>query len=152
MKNIIYMDAMCRNIIVLFLAFILFKPYEDQKQYNRLTKKNFREISCNFSGPRWKDNVKIWHWQTLSRQVFNLLPRIIRCRIEYSMHEWSRWLKKESTGGGCSAGEEIDMSQQQHHAREFHIIAEERKKKRMSDSSPRCSHSAQAEIKTFTGK
>lgn len=38
-------------------------------------------------------------------------------------------MKKESTGGGCSAGEEIDTSQQQRDAREFHIIAEERKKK-----------------------
>lgn len=44
-------------------------------------------------------------------------------------------MKKESTGGECSAGEEIDTSQQQHDAREFHIIAEERKKKRENEQS-----------------
>jgi len=74
-----------------------------------------------------RNNIGIWHQQTLSRRVFNLLRRIIRCRIEYSMHEWSRWMKKESTGGGCSAGEEIDTSQQRCPRVPYNRGGEERK-------------------------
>lgn len=77
------------------------------------------KITSKYGTSRLRRVKSSIYYLVLSDVVLN-----IRCTSDLS-----RWMKKESTAGGCSAGEEIDTSQQQQHdAREFHIIAEEKKK------------------------